>query len=80
MIHAKSILALTPHGASLVDRAFVDASDAYISGRSFASPTQDRQLKPKPDEQPIGWTYLGSANFTPAPPTAISVVPQQNRL
>lgn len=67
MIHAKSILALTPHGANLVDRAFVEASDSYISGRtSNFAPPQRGEWQPREGEQPIGWTYLGSANFTRA--------------
>lgn len=67
MIHAKSILALTAEGKIVVDKAFVDASDEYISGRATQpSLTNEKWSGPKEGEKPIGWTYLGSSNFTRA--------------
>lgn len=67
MIHAKSILALTPEGASLVNKVFTDASNAqYSSPSSFTSSVPTGEWKAKEGEKPIGWTYMGSANFTRA--------------
>uniref|UniRef100_V5ETK5 Uncharacterized protein n=1 Tax=Kalmanozyma brasiliensis (strain GHG001) TaxID=1365824 RepID=V5ETK5_KALBG len=66
MIHAKSILALTADGIAVVNKAFVDASDPYISGKTSGPTLNPQEWSPKQDEQPIGWTYLGSSNFTRA--------------
>ncbi|KAJ9477731.1 Tyrosyl-DNA phosphodiesterase [Pseudozyma hubeiensis] len=66
MIHAKSILALTAAGKAVVDKAFLDASDAYISGNKAEPPPKGTWSGPKDTEQPVGWTYLGSSNFTRA--------------
>ncbi|GAC97295.1 tyrosyl-DNA phosphodiesterase [Pseudozyma hubeiensis SY62] len=66
MIHAKSILALTAAGKCVVDKAFLDASDEYISGNKGAPPPKGTWSGPKDAEEPVGWTYLGSSNFTRA--------------
>lgn len=69
MIHAKSILALTAKGSAVVDKAFRDASDTYISGKSskdLAPLPETGEWSPRETEQPVGWTYLGSSNFTRA--------------
>ncbi|CDR99348.1 hypothetical protein [Sporisorium scitamineum] len=71
MIHAKSILALTADGKPLVDQAFIDASDAYISGKATAR-KEGKWTGPAEKEQPVGWTYLGSSNFTRAAHGTIS--------
>lgn len=60
MIHAKSILALTPEGKAIVDRAF--DRDPFSSTALAAKPV----WKPTADEKPVGWAYLGSSNFTRA--------------
>ena len=67
MIHAKSILALSAAGTAIVDKAFREASDPYITGTSTKPmPPRDVEWKPNPTEEPVGWTYLGSSNFTRA--------------
>nr|CDI51928.1 phospholipase d nuclease [Melanopsichium pennsylvanicum 4] len=68
MIHAKSILAVSAEGAKVVHNAFQDASDSYMGGLSRGRSVHhsEEDWKPKEGEQPIGWTYLGSSNFTRA--------------
>lgn len=66
MIHAKSILALSADAAALVDKAFQDASDEYMGGSKQRPSSSGSVWTPKEGEQPIGWTYLGSSNFTRA--------------
>ncbi|SOV06189.1 uncharacterized protein UDID_01505 [Ustilago sp. UG-2017a] len=68
MIHAKSLLALTPKGATIVDQAFWTAADAQLSGSSRQPlPRQgESEWQPNLGETPIGWSYLGSSNFTRA--------------
>ena len=66
MIHAKSILALSAAGAALVDKAFRDASDTYMGGSRGAPAPKHASWSPKEGEEPIGWSYLGSSNFTRA--------------
>ncbi|SJX61067.1 uncharacterized protein SRS1_12290 [Sporisorium reilianum f. sp. reilianum] len=72
MIHAKSILALTAAGTALVNQAFTAASDAYISNTSARPVPSHAWSGARPAEQPIGWTYLGSSNFTRAAHGTIS--------
>ena len=70
MIHAKSILAIRPDakGREVVDKAFRNAapSSSSSSGASPPKPRIRASWKPQPGEAPIGWTYLGSSNFTRA--------------
>lgn len=68
MIHAKSILALTPEGCTIVDRAFLAASDAQLPGSTTVPLPRsgETEWEPNPNERLIGWTYLGSSNFTRA--------------
>lgn len=68
MIHAKSILALTPEGADLVNKAFNDASEAQLTRGTHAlvDIPENTSWSPTDDERPIGWTYMGSSNFTRA--------------
>lgn len=64
MIHAKSILALTAEGKDLVDKAFREATQAQESGRPPA--VKSGEWTRREGEKPVGWTYLGSSNFTRA--------------
>lgn len=66
MIHAKSILAVSAEGAAIVDKAFRDASDEYMGGSKASVMPKESSWAPKEGEKPIGWTYLGSSNFTRA--------------
>ncbi|PWZ01042.1 phospholipase D/nuclease [Testicularia cyperi] len=61
MIHAKSILALTAEGRAVVDNAFRAARDGSLPPLKDSTP-----WSPNVGERPIGWSYLGSSNFTRA--------------
>lgn len=67
MIHAKSILALTTEGAAVVDAAFRNAasSEGHLQISEDSAAYAD-DWAPNKGEDPIGWTYLGSSNFTRA--------------
>ncbi|KAN0061581.1 hypothetical protein ACQY0O_006428 [Thecaphora frezii] len=65
MIHAKSLLAYLPSERATIDEAFKNSSRSDIGGFDSGGRTLAETGKTEA-ERPIGWTYMGSANFTRA--------------
>ena len=62
-MHAKSLLAYMPSKKEFLARAF---NSTGRGGRTLSSASE------KGKDKPIGWTYLGSSNFTRAAHGVIS--------
>ncbi len=67
MIHAKSILALTTKGQSWSTKPFTTLQRHSSPGyHALVELPENTSWSPNEEERPIGWTYMGSSNFTRA--------------
>ncbi|EPQ31725.1 uncharacterized protein PFL1_01058 [Pseudozyma flocculosa PF-1] len=79
LMHAKSLLAFLPSAQDVIDQAFRDGQTLKEGGSSAGSSTARSSGSAgggsggsSTAERPIGWTYLGSSNFTKAAHGTIS--------